>query len=239
MPWWQLEPGHLQPSWWHIPVGAYQECSCITWLCHDMETFFRHYWPFVKGIYQYTECYCCVKMNMEVAEKPLGCITLDLSRFISEIFDLSPIVPCAIVTHWGWVTYICVGNLATFGLDNGLSPGWCQAIIWSNAGILLIEPLRMKFREIFITIITFSFMKMFLKVSSIKWQSFCISLNVLDIYDHFRKVIRCRDVVMKLFQWRWIIIMSWHLHEWSLCFTWNIMYYHQKMWLTFTDVMCQ
>ena len=30
------------------------------------------------------------------------------------------------------MTHICIGNLAIIGSDNGLSPGWCQAIIWTN-----------------------------------------------------------------------------------------------------------
>ena len=34
-----------------------------------------------------------------------------------------------ILTHWGWVTHICVRKLATIGSDNGLSPGRRQAII--------------------------------------------------------------------------------------------------------------
>ena len=45
-----------------------------------------------------------------------------------------------ILTHGGRVTYICVGNLAIIGSDNGLSPGRRQAIIRTNAGILLIGP---------------------------------------------------------------------------------------------------
>ena len=36
------------------------------------------------------------------------------------------------------VTHICVGNLTIIGSDNGLSPDRRQAIIWINAGILLI-----------------------------------------------------------------------------------------------------
>ena len=44
------------------------------------------------------------------------------------------------LTHWGWVTHICVDNLTIIGSDNGLSPGRRQAIIRTNAGILLIEP---------------------------------------------------------------------------------------------------
>ena len=36
------------------------------------------------------------------------------------------------------MTQICVGKLPIIGSDNGLSPGRRQAIIWTNAGILLI-----------------------------------------------------------------------------------------------------
>ena len=45
----------------------------------------------------------------------------------------------------------------SIGSDNGLSPGRHQAIIWTNAGILLIWTLETKFREILIEIDTFSF----------------------------------------------------------------------------------
>ena len=37
--------------------------------------------------------------------------------------------------------HICIGNLTIIGSDDGLVPSWHQAIIWTNAGILLIEPL--------------------------------------------------------------------------------------------------
>ena len=46
------------------------------------------------------------------------------------------------VTHWGRVTHICVNTNTNIGSDNGLSPGWRQAIIWTNAGILLIWTLE-------------------------------------------------------------------------------------------------
>ena len=45
-------------------------------------------------------------------------------------------------THWGWVRPICIGKLTIIGSDNGLSPHRRQAIIWTNAGILLIWPLE-------------------------------------------------------------------------------------------------
>ena len=74
--------------------------------------------------------------------------------------------------------HICVSKLTIIGPDNGLSPGRRQAIIRTNAGILLIESLRTNFSEISIKIHTFSFKEMHLKMSSGKWQPFCLGLNV-------------------------------------------------------------
>ena len=56
------------------------------------------------------------------------------------------------LTHWGRVTHICIGKLTITGSDNGLSPGRRQAIIWTNAGMLLIGPLGPYFSEISIGI---------------------------------------------------------------------------------------
>ena len=82
------------------------------------------------------------------------------------------------LTHWGRVTHICVSKPTIIGSDNGLSPDWRQAIIWTNAGILLIGPLGTNFSEILIKILVFSFMKMRLKMSSAKWRPFRLGLNV-------------------------------------------------------------
>ena len=84
------------------------------------------------------------------------------------------------LTHWGRVTHICVNKLIIIGSDNGLSPGRRQAIILTNAGILLIGPLGINFSEIFIEILIISFNKMHLKMSSAKWRPFCLGLNVLS-----------------------------------------------------------
>ena len=83
-------------------------------------------------------------------------------------------------THWGRVTHICVSKLITIGSDNGLSPGRRQAIIWTNAGKLLIRPLGTNFSEILIEIHKFPLKKMHLKTSSAKWRPFCLGLNVLN-----------------------------------------------------------
>ena len=63
------------------------------------------------------------------------------------------------LTHWGRVTLICVSKLTIIVSDNGLSPCRRQAIIWTNAGILLIGPLGTNFNETSIEIHTFSFKK--------------------------------------------------------------------------------
>ena len=83
------------------------------------------------------------------------------------------------LTNWGRVTHIWIGNLTIIGSDNGLSPGRRQAVIWTNAGILLIGPLGTNFSEMLIAIHAFSFKKMHLKMSSVKWQPFCLRFNVL------------------------------------------------------------
>ena len=77
------------------------------------------------------------------------------------------------------MTHICVSDLTSIGSDNGLSPGRRQAIIRTNAGILLIRPLGTKFSEFFVEILIFPFKKMRLKVSSAKRRPFCIGLNEL------------------------------------------------------------
>ena len=90
---------------------------------------------------------------------------------------------CSIVNeliHWGRVTHICFSELPTIGSDNGLSPGRRQAIIWTNAGILLIRTLGVNSSETLSQIHTFSFKKMYLKMPSGKRRPFCLVLNVLS-----------------------------------------------------------
>ena len=78
------------------------------------------------------------------------------------------------------MTHICVSKLTIIPSDNGLSPGRHQAIIWTSAGILVAGPSGTNFSEMLIEIITFSFKKMRLKVSSAKWRSCGLGLNVLN-----------------------------------------------------------
>ena len=63
-------------------------------------------------------------------------------------------------------------NRVSIGSDNGLSPIRRQAIIWTNAGLLLIGLLGTNFNEILIKLQNFSFTRLHLKISSAKWWPF-------------------------------------------------------------------
>ena len=97
------------------------------------------------------------------------------------------------------MTHICINKIIIIGSDNGLSPCRRQAIIWTNAGILLIGPFGTNFSGTSIEIHTFSFKKMHFKMSSAKWRLSGLGLNELTkfCYD-----IRCVD-----FGCQWILIL--------------------------------
>ena len=84
----------------------------------------------------------------------------------------------SVLTHWGRVTHIYASDLTSIDSDNGLSSGRRQAIIRTNAGILLIWPLGITFSEILIEIHIFSFKKMRSKMSSARRRPFCLGFNV-------------------------------------------------------------
>ena len=69
----------------------------------------------------------CMPVIQHVENTPRGCLTL-----------------------WGQVSHICVSNQIIIGSDNSLLLCQRQAIIWTKAGILLIEPSATNFSEILI-----------------------------------------------------------------------------------------
>ena len=109
-----------------------------------------------------------------MSNKCVNHITL-LSNWMSNgsvigivIFVHKQLVHTLLLTHWCQVPHIYVSPIyAIIGSDNGLSPGWRQTIIWTNAGLLSIELLGTNFGEIWIRILS-SFNKMHLKLSSAK-----------------------------------------------------------------------
>ena len=85
------------------------------------------------------------------------------------------------------MTHIFASKQTIIGSDNGLSPDRRQAIIWTNAGILLMGPWKTNFFEILSEIRTLPFIKMRLKTSSAKWRPFCLGLNGLK-----ERMVRCQ-----------------------------------------------
>ena len=90
--------------------------------------------------------------------------------------------------HWGRMMHICVIKLTIIGSDNGLSPGRRQAIIWTSARISLIGPWGTNLSEFLISLQTFSYKKMHLKMLSVKWQPSCLVLNVLRHVHVFNSI---------------------------------------------------
>ena len=110
------------------------------------------------------------------------------------------------LTHWGRVTHICISDLTSIGSDNGVSPGRCQAIIRTNAGILLIRPLGTNFSEFLVEIRTFSFKNAFESVvcekadilSRPQWVKYWLVIK--GILQHLPEGSFTRDALMNLIQ---------------------------------------
>ena len=103
---------------------------------------------------------------------------------------LLPHLPAASESiHWGRVTRICINKFTIIGSDNDLSPSRRQAIIWTNARILLIRPFT-NFSEILIEIHIIliqqnAFENVVCEMSAILSQPQCInSLRPSDAYMH-------------------------------------------------------
>ena len=80
-----------------------------------------------------------------------------------------------LLPHRDRVAHICVNKLTSIGSDNGLSPNWHKAIIWTSGESLLIRSFGTNLSENLIEIHTFSFKKIYLKMSSGKWWPFILS----------------------------------------------------------------
>ena len=110
------------------------------------------------------------------------------------------------LTHWGRVTHICVGK-----------PDRRQAIIWTNAELLLIGPLGRNFSENLIKILTFSFKKMRSKVSSAKLRPFCLGLNVIleaMVNNHQRRCVAFTSAKFHRKCSKYLSLISIHLPGW-------------------------
>ena len=120
------------------------------------------------------------------------------------------------LTHSGRVTHICVSKLTIIGSDNGLLPCQHQAIIWTNAGILLIRSLGTNFNEISIEIHIFSLKNIYLKMLFEKRGPFCLGRNVLktSIWYFIRHNNDKRRIWMRLWNHKWhpyltVVCLAW------------------------------
>ena len=87
-------------------------------------------------------------------------VKIDLESSISWIFEYDHLHLCLIYrgifycfhhwTHWSWVTHVCVANLNIIFSCDGLSLSRRQAIIRTNAGIVIIVTLGTNCSEILI-----------------------------------------------------------------------------------------
>ena len=101
-----------------------------------------------------------------------GPVTRKMFPFDNVIMMLATFV----LTHW---LRPSEAYASLVQIDNGLSPGRCQAIIVNNAAILLIGSLGMKSNETLFEIHKFSLKKIHSKLSSGKRRPSCLGFNVL------------------------------------------------------------
>ena len=104
------------------------------------------------------------------------------SHGIDQLLEYSSLSPRSVNSLRPSDAY-SASELTIIGSDNGLSPGRRQVIIWTNAGLLLIQTLGTHFSEILGKIHTFSFKKLHLKMLSGKWRQIFLSLNVLIVSE--------------------------------------------------------
>ena len=97
------------------------------------------------------------------------------------------------LTHWGPVTHICVGNVTIIGSDDGLLPGWRQAITCTNVGIVnwtLRNKLQWNVNPnsyIFIQETAFEYVIR-------KMAAICIGLNMLNSITLHNDVIKWKKI---------------------------------------------
>ena len=128
------------------PTGTNNECILLTF-CLDMVL------GFGRSDIQYDHANISYILFWNVARRIDRCTGFFFVLFFNVTIkqpSLTRVAPLFVLTHWGRVTHICVGNLTIIGPDNGLSPGRRQAINWTNAGMLLIGPWGTNFSEILI-----------------------------------------------------------------------------------------
>ena len=81
------------------------------------------------------------------------------------------------LTHWGRVMYICVSKLTIIGSENALLPGWCKAIIWTNAWIWSTSHIFIQENAIFQSVMC--------KMAAILSRPQCVNYTSYKTKPHF------------------------------------------------------
>ena len=129
------------------------------------------------------------------------------------------------------------------GSDNGLSPGRHQAIIWTNAGILLNGPLRRNFSDTAIEIHTFSFKKMHnLKMLSEKIAAILSQLQRVNFKMKRHQLMHGPHLVLNFsgdkFLWRFNEAWSKLTHAWGVP-QWIQLPSFKSIWWAVWQWMCR
>ena len=111
-----------------------------------------------------------IKCHIQRMLQENGCLVLLLTRTLIPVW-----VNNNMPKHVGH-------NLTIIGSDNGLPPSRHQAIIWTKAGPSLIRILGINFSAIVREIHTI-LLKMNLKMSSVKWRTFSLALDVFRLFS--------------------------------------------------------
>ena len=127
-----------------LAEGFYTSPTCSCCICHVTMIFLSMVFiisnSFMKNYFLDLKYKC---MNL-----CLTCVVNGLILFTCVINKVWHYWCPDSLTHWDRVTHICVSKLTIIG--SALAR--CQAIIWTNVGILLIGPVGTNFSEISITV---------------------------------------------------------------------------------------
>ena len=144
--------------------------------------------------------------------------TPERARILAQAHTPAHTLSNPVLTHWGPVTHICVSKLTTIGSDNGLSPGRCQAIILTNARILLIRTSEAKFEHLHSR-------KSIWNCRLEKWRPFCLGLNGLSEND-LRHTQVCTSYIAHETVYYPLSAATWNVFVWNLSYT----YFANKLW---------
>ena len=135
----------------------------MAWCLMAPSHYLNQCWPIIHGVLWHSPS---SNFTENVPDNNLG-----LQPHIPGANGLTHLPQCHIYASVNWVS---------IGSGNGLPPKMRQAITWTNANLLSIGLLGTNFSENWIKIVSFSFKKMRLKMSSAEWRPFCQGVNELS-----------------------------------------------------------